>query len=231
MKIRKSPEADKFASCPREGKILDFYKGTFDAAFIAFHQFFDRDSIDPKLFEGNRWPDNPEFRKHSSAISWREVLDMTEIASLAELDVGLRTSINALYRRYQNQNAKEKLRELDDKVGLPNEGMICPFVEGKLLTALLSIEENWLWIGDEFCSERKLWWVEDLLKQDEILRAGCSFTPDKSILITTHWDSHCTFVCGEKSKLEKLIKEANVEGFFCNEKTEVYWGLQEQGGC
>jgi hypothetical protein len=225
MPVRKLPQPDKYASCPHEGRVLEYYAGTFDTVFVAFHQFFDKGTIKAKEFEEENWPENPQIREQCRRISWQEILKLTRIASLAELDVGLRTSIGGLKRQFENRGAANALGELNQGIIAPSEGVICPFVEGKLFHALLSKGEKWLWVGDEFCTERKLWWIDDLLSKDIIPSSACCYVPDKSVLITTHWDSHCTFICGSGDKIRHLINEADLEGFYCDEKTEVYWGL------
>ena len=226
MTERTLPKPDKYASCPNGGKILEYYTGTFDTVFVAFHQFYDKGELSSKKFEGDNWPDNPEIRDHCSSVSWSEILKITSIPSLADLDVGLRTHIMGLNKQFENRDAAKAIDELNDNIIIPVEGFICPFVEGKLLSALLSNGERWLWVGDEFGTERKLWWIEDLLIKDVIPSSACSYIPDKSISITTHWDSHCTFICGNGVKIRKILNDADLEGFYCNENTEVEWGLQ-----
>lgn len=228
MANRKLPEPEKYASCPSDGNILQYYEGTFDTVFIAFHQFFRRNQISLKEFEGNNWPSNPEIREKCSEIHWSEILSVSGIATVAKLDVGLRTSIGGLNKHFEDRDASNTIALLDNGIMVPNEGFICPFVEARVLSALLESGEKWLWIGDEFCTERKIHWIEDLLNQEVIPYSACCYTPDKNVLITTHWDSHCTFICGNRGKIEKLIDTAGLEGFYCDKHTEVYWGLTEE---
>ena len=55
-----------------------------------------------------------------------------------------------------------------------------------------------MWVADEFGTERKLTWIEDLIEKDLVPSHGCVFTHDHSLLITTHWDSHCSLLCSSK---------------------------------
>ena len=80
---------------------------------------------------------------------------------------------------------------------------------------------QWVWVGEEFGTERKLKWIEDL-DTTEIYPHGCIFTSDRQILLISHWDSHCTFLCFSRDKIERLVEEANLEGFYCTPKTQVY---------
>ena len=86
---------------------------------------------------------------------------------------------------------------------------------------------DWLWVGDEFGTERKLHWIEDLILEDDIPGHGCVFTHDHQLLISTHWHSHCSFVCSSNAIIEKILSFDPFEGFYCTPNTEVYWGAYE----
>ena len=36
---------------------------------------------------------------------------------------------------------------------------------------------------------------------------GCIFTHDHSILVTTHWDSHFSFLCSSKKNIEEIYRK------------------------
>ena len=96
----------------------------------------------------------------------------------------------------------------------------------KILQSIQSLGYEWVWVGDEFGTERRLYWIEDLKGKDAeaTTRLPCNvFTPDKALLYTTHWDSHFSFLCSSKSNLVAMQKEHQFEGFFCTPVTEVYW--------
>lgn len=96
-----------------------------------------------------------------------------------------------------------------------------------LLESIKNLGHDWIWCGDEHCTERKLEYTEDLINDLDLLHRERRnlFTHDQSILITTHWDSHFSMLCSDKATLEKLVKECQLEGFYCNEQTEIYWSL------
>ena len=39
-------------------------------------------------------------------------------------------------------------------------------------------------------------------------------------------DCHFSILCSEKNTINKIVEFADLEGFFCNDKTEIYWSLQ-----
>jgi hypothetical protein len=53
-----------------------------------------------------------------------------------------------------------------------------------------------------------------------------AFVRDKTVLWTTHWDSHFSFLCSSDSNLNAIPKAYHFEGFFCDRTTEVYWSVR-----
>jgi len=222
------PTPEKFASCPYDGKILEFYAGQFESVFIILHPFMEPADIEEERFCPEKWPSKIEIIEGCKPISWKQVLTLTGLTKLADVDVGLRTIIGGLRKDLSNHEFSEKLIELDNAgIILPEEGDIPPLLENRILEAIKALGHDWLWVGDEFGTERKLHFIDDLIAGDEIPIHGCIFTHDHSLLVTTHWDSHCSFLCSSKSTLETLLEAEPFEGFFCSENTEVYWGAYE----
>jgi hypothetical protein len=65
-----------------------------------------------------------------------------------------------------------------------------------VLLSIQGLGYQWVWVGDEFGTERKLYWIDDLKNQECGPTSGRKnvFTPDKRVLWTTHWDSHFSFL-------------------------------------
>lgn len=227
MTHRVQPPPDPYASCPGDGPILPFFKGHFQAAFVALHQFL-RPVSSAALGEATRLESSySEIVATHSPVSWTEVLAATGFDGIADLDLALRTSISGLKAQYERRDLAERLATTMRVQGLetPLEGEPCPFVQGKLLSGLHSDGHRWVWIGDEFCSERKLHWLEEVQATPSPFPHPCLFTPDKRFLITSHWDSHYTLFCGPEVDLVRLCAARGVEGFLCEPTTEVFWSL------
>lgn len=229
MTKRVLPTPEKFASCPSDGKVLSFYEGQFEAVYVMLHPFLKPTSLDIERFCPDKWPTKQEIIDHCAAISWQEMITLTNLSSLADIDIGLRTSIGGIKKELSNIEAADELYSLTEKMGLihPTEGQLPPLLENRLFSAIKKIGHHWLWVGDEFGTERKLQWIDDLIEKDEIPPHGCVFTHDHDLLVTTHWDSHCSFLCSSKEVIEKIQSEECFEGFYCTPKTEVYWGAYE----
>lgn len=229
MTDRVLPTPEKFASCPYDEKVLPFYEGQFEAVFVMLHPFLKPTKLDIERFCPENWPTKQEIIDGCSAISWQEILKLTKLSSLSDVDVGLRTSIGGIKKELSNEEAAGKLNLLSEELDiiLPTEGELPPMLENRLFSAIQSLGYDWLWVGDEFGTERKLHWIGDLIDKDVIPSHGCVFTHDHSLLITTHWDSHCSFLCSSKEYIEKILSSGDFEGFYCTPRTEVYWGVYE----
>ncbi|WP_215397709.1 DUF2711 family protein [Rheinheimera oceanensis] len=228
MTDRVIPTPEKFASCPYDEKILPFYSGQFDCVYVLLHPFFKPANIDIKRFSPPTWPSKREIIDGCHPVSWHEVLELTGLKTLSDIDIGLRTSIGGIKKELANKTISDKLAELKDQsIFQPEEGDLPPLLENRVLNAVKELGHSWLWVGNEFGTERKLHWIDDLIAKDEIPTHGCVFTHDHSLLVTTHWDSHCSFLCSSRKVIERILSLEPFEGFYCTRETEVYWGAYE----
>lgn len=225
---RRLPEPDLFASCPYDGPILPYYQGQFDAVYALLHPFIRAVSLDKELFYPETYPSKSEILTKCRRASWSDIIDLTSLANISEIDIGLRTGIAGLNKEFCNDQFAEQIDRIEEIKNIirPNEGELPELLQIELFEALQSLGHEWLWIGDEFCTERKLEWIDDL-KGDYLFPSHCCvFTPDKSILVTTHWDSHFSFLCSTRETIDKILNFEPFEGFFCDQSTEVYWSLR-----
>ena len=106
--------------------------------------------------------------------------------------------------------------------------MFSDLLHDRILQSIQHLGYEWVWVGDEFDTERKLYWIDDLKGQGTgpTTRHHCNvFTPDKQLLWTTHWDSHFSFLCSSKRNLATIEDACHFEGFYCTPSTEVYWSV------
>lgn len=224
------PQPDKYAVCAiDEVSIKEYYRGYFDEIFVFLHPFIKPISLDISMFTPTTYPDKLQLINQCKSVSWSEFLELSSIASFDELDIGLRTRILGLKQHLCNNEIANLIDIACNKYNLvePTEGMLPQIIIDRILKAIQSLGFDWLWIGDEFCTERKLEYIEDLICTDSLYRHNL-FTPDKSILITTHWDSHFSFICAKKDIVDKIVEFANLEGFYCEEDTEIYWSIPKK---
>ena len=230
MNKRMLPASEKFASCPNEGNILEYYDGQFECVYVLLSPFMRPTSVSTDRFCPEKWPSKQELIEGVSPVSWKEIIELTALNSIDEVDIALRTSIGGLKKKFENEKLSNILCQLteSDNIIHPSEGDVSPLIENTVYDSLQAIGQEWLWVGDEFCTERKLTWIEDLKGCNEAPSHACFFTPDKKVLITTHWDSHFSFLCSSKSTIEQILKYGEFEGFYCTSETEVYWSVNRK---
>jgi hypothetical protein len=226
-KDRVLPDSDRFATCPYEGKILDFYWGQFDSVFVVLHPFIRTESIDKELFYSDTYPSKAEILANCTPVSWGRIVSLTGLPDINAVDIGLRTGIGGLKSEYANKEYSESIDRLEatNNIVRPSEGEIPELLQNRLFNVLQNIDQDCLWVGDEFGTERKLVWIDDLKGGYQLPSHGNQFTPDKGVLLTTHWDSHFSFLCSSFKTIEEILKIDRFEGFFCDDSTEVYWSI------
>jgi hypothetical protein len=229
MTTRVLPAPDLFASSPLDGRILEYYSGTFEAVYISLNPFLKPNSIEKTEFKPGTYPNRTSIVTNCEPVSWSEVAQLAKLPSLAAVDIGLRTLIRGLKKELENQSYAAAIDALYDTHSIlpPIEGVFSDLLHDKILESIHGLGYEWLWVGDEFCTERKLHWIEDLKNQDDGLTRGRFnvFTPDKQLLWTSHWDSHFSFLCSSHENLTAIQNRINLEGFFCTQSTEVYWSV------
>lgn len=223
------PAPHRYAVCASEGMaVKEFYQGIFEEVFVFFHPFIKPKSSAYDLFDPAADTSRNEIRKNCESVAWKQFLTLAGIDDYKQLDISLRTSISGLKEEYQDARTAELIHETCIKNGMsaPSEGSFPDIIMNDLLEAFKTLGHEWLWFGDEFCTERKLVYIDELIRDNDMLDQGKNlFTHDNGILITTHWDSHFSFLCSDKETVEQLVRLSGLEGFYCNEHTKIYWSL------
>jgi len=229
MTTRILPSPDVFASCPLDGKVLEYYSGTFEAVYVSLNPFIRPTGIDKAEFKPGTYPSRARIVTNCEPVPWSEVTRLAGLPSLSAVDIGLRTGIGGLKKEFENQSYASAINTLSDTQNIltPPEGVFPDLLHDTILQAIQGLGYEWLWVGDEFCTERKLHWIDDLKNQDDGLTRGRFnvFTPDKLLLWTIHWDSHFSFICSSQQNLAAINSMSDLEGFFCTPSTEVYWSV------
>jgi len=232
MKKRIFPSPDIYATYPYDGKVLSYYADVFPSVYIAFSPFIEPVSIPPELFQLTTYPDRMSIANNCKAVLWKDVAKRSGLPNVAAVDIALRTQIHALRPGFMNIDYANRLERFYETDGIlaPTEGEHSALLHNKVLELFQALGHDWVWVGDDFCTERKLYWIDDLKEGIKDPISGprhCNvFAPDKTLLWTVHWDSHFSFLCSSsETALKSADVEEKLEGFFCDPETEVYWSL------
>ncbi|GAB3255117.1 DUF2711 family protein [Chitinimonas naiadis] len=232
MTTRTLPPVDAYATCPVNGLVLEYYAGTFESVYVMLSPFIRLVEMEKERFLSDVCLSNTELKAGCEPVRWEQVRSMTGLDTLAEVDLGLRAKIGAIRTTQANARYVKAISDLFEhqSIAPPNEGAFSWSLQDKVLAFIQQQGYEWVWVGDELCTERKLHWIEDLKADDTELTSGpCNvFTPDKRILWTTHWDSHFSFFCASSAVIARLAEQSNLEGFSCTPTTQVYWSLHPQ---
>lgn len=231
MNVRELPPPDPYASPPRDGRVLEHYGSHFEAVLVALHPFLRRNLVPREKGKGDRPSIHRKTLKCYEPVTWTMVLDESGLNSIQEIDLALQTMISGLSAECSRQDLAARLEKFLSESGLEEPGTteICPFIQLRVLQTLRQEGYSWVWVGDEFSTERKLQWIEDVEGESLRFPGGCLHTPDKKFAVGYHWDTHFTFVAGGRSDLERIADLAGLEGFFCRDDTQVYWSLSGGG--
>lgn len=225
------PELHRYAKCPDFGtKILNFYDGYYEAVFIFLHPFLKPNSTSYDKFNPSTWPTKNEIVKHTRKISWKDFLKMSSIENIEELDLGLRGIIGGIKEIYTEKNTEKKIIKHceKNKIVQPQEGFIPEIIFNDLMIAIQNLSYNWIWACDEFSLERKLIFIDDVIKENFIIPHGNYFTYNHELLVTTNWDSHFSLICGNIKDVQAIVNKVELEGFYCSENTMIEWSYNSK---
>jgi Protein of unknown function (DUF2711) len=124
MGERNLPTADIFATCPTEGKVLEYYAGVFKRVYVLLHPFIKPKSIGREQFKPGSYPTRSSIVKDCAAVSWQQIAAIAGLPSIAAVDIGLRSRILGLKAHLANQEYADSISSLakSDSILPPPEG-------------------------------------------------------------------------------------------------------------
>ncbi|CEG27081.1 DUF2711 family protein [Bacillus sp. B-jedd] len=223
------PKPHRYAVCASEEMpIKEFYKGVFEEVFIFYHPFIKTTPHCYETWKSGTYLGKNNILEHCEPIYWAEFLKLAAIENVKKLDIGLRTYIGGLNEKFEDKATAKTIQDVceKNKMIVPSEGFFSEFLINKILYAIKKEGNEWIWCGDEFGSERKLQFIDDLIHDDQSGNQRINlFTHDHEILLTTHWDSHFSLLCSDKETVKKIVNACNLEGFYCTDRTKIYWSI------
>lgn len=224
-----TPPPDKFASFPYDGKILAYFEGVFEAVFVVMQPFCHIEKEHQWILNRNIDVSKQAFVRHAKPVSWQEIMQQLNIGEYQDLETGIQSRENRLYEHLQRTDIKHQLLALEDRHNIfaPETNEIAPYFENDIFHIIKKLGYDWVWLGDEFATERKLYFVDDLIVGDEVVGTGAIFTPDYQLLIGTIYGVSSLFICSSKQMIEKIRQCADLEGFYCTPQMAVVWNIKK----
>lgn len=228
MSNRIAPLPDKYASFPYDGNILTYFEGVFDSVFIVMQPFCFVTKEHQWILNREINVNKQDFIRYAKPISWQEIMNKLNINNYQDLETGIQTFNNALFEHLKNKVIEKQIIHLmnEQNIFSPETNEFAPCFENVIFGAIKKLGYEWLWVSDEFCTERKLYFIDDLIKDSETLAAGAKiFTADYKLLISPAYGLSNLFICSSKAMIEKMREYVDFEGFYCTDKTKVVWNI------
>ena len=209
--------------------IKAYYEGIFETVFIVLHPFLvpinNSAAID---YYTNL--DKNKVEQQFQAVTWEEMRQRLGFRDVSRIDHALRTMIWALKPHAEDREGANRIIEYCERENVlpPGEGELSDRLKNQVLRALLELGEEWMWSGDEFCTERHLIHLRETLAADTWgMQHRTFFGYQHEWLIVPPWDSHFTLFCGSRVFIEQVVKRCELEGFYCDAETTINWSLSE----
>jgi hypothetical protein len=90
------PKPERFASCPDDGRILEYYHQQFESVYVLLHPFLKPLTIAMERFCSDDWPSDNEILEGVAPVTWNEVISQSQFENIRQIDIALRTSIFGL---------------------------------------------------------------------------------------------------------------------------------------
>ena len=173
------------------------------------------------------------IKPHGISVSWQEVANRAEFNDHRELNRALRTSIDGLKPELSDPIGCERLLSYCARSQLfrPTEGMFQERMESKFVELFARTGYTTIVMADEFGPPEtevqvialdtvETWRISDTLTTQYPRRL---FTDDRSLLISTHWDSFFTIILGKRKQLSDIAIGDLFEGFWASDETTIGW--------
>jgi len=225
--LHSTPTQDTIVESSDERPIRSLFK-EYETTFIILHPFLvAKQGCDIK-FE-RPYPNKKEIINCASKISWQQILHETGLEDIKQVDRLLGYLHCA--RRTADKTDWQKLMQVVDTndYGVPQVDWFPEIIINDLFASIKSLGYSEVKIVSLMNTKEQIVIIDDILKSDEQLPIVSTITTlDNKILIATKFDEAFSYISSTKKIIDKLIKDCDLEGFFCNADTKRGWSYIEQ---
>jgi hypothetical protein len=225
--LHSTPTQDKTIESSDEQPIRTLFKD-YETTFVILHPFLIAKPDCNIKFE-MPYPNKRQIIDCALKIAWQQILEQTGLENIKQLDQLLAYLHCA--RRTADKTNWEKLMKVihTNNYGVPQVDNFPEIITNDLFTSIKLLGYYQVNIISEMTGVDKVIDIDEILSSDEELPLVSTITtPDKKILVATEFDQAFSYLSSTKEVVKKLINDADLEGFFCNDTTRQGWSYVEQ---
>lgn len=213
--------------------LVEAFGGRFEAVFVLLHPFV-RMPQTLAWSRTHRYPEDAEVREFGKKCTWSEIATEAHIASWAQLNRSLLTSIGSLTDYLANPAGCDRLQAFlqSNSIWMPTEGRFEPLLQPDILQIFAASDAEEALFVQEFPDEYPVTRlpVEKLAEGTiPFPRCGTLLAPDGTFLFTVDWDSFFTLLYGPRALIDEAVKALRLEGFFASANTDHAWWTYSLG--
>jgi hypothetical protein len=216
----------RFAYPSHQIPLLQAYDSQFKSAFIALHPFFRMPISDQWQDLDGSYPDDIFIRKYGQTVDWKTIMQGIDCQDLRQFYIGMQTSINALYKEYEDKEMAGLISDYRDQTNIyrPIEGRIEPLMVEAISTYISHNQaEKILYLAEFQEVPEELSYESLIQKCDENFLRGSFFDVGVTRLVTVDWDDFFTVFYSSSEQIDFFQTHTVLEGFFCDGKTSHSW--------
>jgi Protein of unknown function (DUF2711) len=220
-----------------QSTILDQIPDNFSSAAILLHPFVEMPSGWTQSKKNQNpykhiYPTDEEILNNAKPVLWKTVMDECGLASFAELELALLTSIGALNEDYARLDLADSLN-LNLKVDLyfPDEDKTSVFLLKGLLEVMNSNEAPLIHYSEPIFD------TSGSLKLNDVKPIKICELSSAELMVTTNnmeyafmsmCDSFNTLFLSKQKNIDEIVGKMNWEAIICDHQTYIDWFLQKK---
>lgn len=178
-----------------------------------------------------KYPTDYEILAQGRIVPWFDVLNHAGLASNSDLYKALKISIGAYHYNCTRPDLAKKLEGFTRtaQVWQPGEGHYDVFTLVKIYNSFRLLGIKHIIVEDEFLETRKELFLDKITQEKFLEEIGGKdyyiYSADQSILFSIDWDSFFFIICSSPSKIARIIKQQEFDGFYASSITTHTWEI------
>lgn len=214
--------------------ILNQIRDNFSSAAILLHPFVEMPSGWTQSKKNQNpyqhiYPTDEEILNNAKPILWKTVMDKCCLASFAEVELALLTSIGALNEEYARSDLSDSLNaNLQQDLYFPDEDRTSVFLLKGLLEVMDSKEATLLHYSEPIFD------TSGSLKLKELKPINICDLSSAELIVTDNnmeyafmsmYDSFNTLFLSKQENIDEIVRKMGWEAIICDHQTYMEWFL------